>query len=134
MVKQRRPNKVLTASLAVGVYSILAAIISIHFFGFLLLPYILIISAVGFVSSLVIYSKLVDERKLGLKKTYMESFQMMGDIFGRMILVALYYTVFLLPGVFVAAFSDRLQIKKKPTSWQDRIDQENTLERAKEQW
>jgi hypothetical protein len=57
-----------------------------------------------------------------------------GDIQGRGILVALYFTVFLLPGAAVAAFGDRLQIKRKPTSWHDKLDQENTLERAREQW
>lgn len=132
--KHRRPNKILVASVAVGIYSILAAIISIHFFGFLLFPYIMMVSAAGFLVSLAIYSRSADEKFLGLKKTYMESFQVMGDVFGRLILVVLYYTVFLIPGIFVAAFEDRLQTKKKPSQWQERTDQEYTLERAKEQW
>lgn len=132
--KNRRSNKALVVSIAIGIYSILAAIISIHFFGFLLFPYIMMVSAAGFLVSLAIYSRSSDEKILGLKKTYMESFQVMGDVFGRLILVVLYYTVFLIPGIFVAAFSDRLQTKKKPTSWQERTDQEYTLERARDQW
>jgi hypothetical protein len=76
----------------------------------------------------------VGEKKEGFYKRYMRVMNKIGDIQGRGILILLYFTVFLLPGAALATFGDRLQIKRKPTAWQDRTDQENTIERAREQW
>ncbi len=74
------------------------------------------------------------EKKEGFYKKYMRIMGKVGDIQGRGILIILYFTVFLIPGIFVSIFGDRLQIKRKPNTWQDRTDHEYTLERAKEQW
>lgn len=74
------------------------------------------------------------DKKESFFKKYMRVMGRVGDIQGRGILVILYFTVFLLPGAALAAFGDKLQVKKKPAAWSDRIDQENTLERAREQW
>lgn len=131
---QNRPNKSILISLAVGIYSVLAAIISLHFFGFELFYRIILLSPAGFAAFFAFFFLSGDLRKSGLKKVFMDSFQVMGDVMGRGILILLYYTVFLIPGIPVAAFGDRLQIKKKPTTWSDRMDHEYTLERAREQW
>lgn len=73
-------------------------------------------------------------KKESFFKKYMRVMGRVGDIQGRGILVILYFTVFLIPGAALAAFGDRLQIKRKPTAWHDRTDQEYTLERARDQW
>ena len=76
----------------------------------------------------------IPEKQESFYKKYMRVMGKVGDIQGRGLLIILYFTVFLIPGVFLSIFGDRLQIKKKPTAWQDKLDQENTLERAREQW
>lgn len=132
--EQAGPSKIFVSFLALGIYSILGAIISIHFFQLQLVPYILGVSVFGFIVSATIYFLSDEMRKSGFKKSYMGAFQVMGDVFGRGILLALYFVVFLIPGVFVATFADRLQTKKKPSKWADRTDQEYNLERARDQW
>ena len=74
------------------------------------------------------------EKKDSFFKKYMRIMNKIGDIQGRALLIVLYYTVFLIPGAVLAAFGDRLQIKRKPAVWHDRTDHENTLERARDQW
>jgi hypothetical protein len=74
------------------------------------------------------------KKKDGFYQKYMRVMGRVGDIQGRGILIILYFTVFLIPGAALAAFGDRLQIKRKPTAWSDRADQENTLEGARDQW
>lgn len=72
--------------------------------------------------------------KHSLYKRYMRVMNKIGDYQGRGILIILYFTVFLLPGAFLSALGDRLQIKHRPAAWADRVDQEATVERAREQW
>lgn len=67
-------------------------------------------------------------------KKYMKIMGKIGDYQGRGLLILLYFTIFGIPGAALSAFGDRLQIKKKPVAWQDKTDQEDTIERAKEQW
>lgn len=73
-------------------------------------------------------------KKDSLYRKYMRVMGRVGDYQGRGILILFYFTIFAIPGIALAAFSDRLSIKRKPASWQDRTDHENTLERAREQW
>jgi len=131
---RNRPTKPVLVSLAAGIYSVLAAILSIHLFGFSLFYYIIAVSPIGFASFFVLYFSSTGLRKEGLKKVLTGSFQAMGDVVGRGILTVLYFVVFLIPGVAVSVFGDRLQVKRKPAAWQDRADHEYTLERARDQW
>lgn len=70
----------------------------------------------------------------GLYKKYMRVMGKVGDIQGRAILTALYMVVFSIPGVAVSGGMDKLQMKRKPTSWMDRTENDASLERARDQW
>lgn len=74
------------------------------------------------------------KKREGLYKRYMRVMGKVGDIQGRAILTALYFVVFSIPGAAVSGGMDRLQMKRKPTAWADRAENDATLERARDQW
>lgn len=61
-----------------------------------------------------------NEKEEGFYKKYMRVMGKIGDIQGRGILTILYFTVFLIPGILLATFGDKLKLKEKPTNWMDK--------------
>ncbi len=75
-----------------------------------------------------------ETKKPGLWKRWRRVSETVGNFQGRIILEILFFTLFLIPGVLITLFSDRLRIKKRPETWDDKEKPNiKTLEEAREQ-
>ena len=76
----------------------------------------------------------VVQNKPSLWKRWKGISEKVGNFQGRVILEALYFTIFIIPGIIITLFSDKLRIKNAPKTWDERQKQSiENLEEAMEQ-
>ncbi len=74
------------------------------------------------------------QKKPSLWKKWKNISEKVGNFQGRIILELLYFSIFLMPGIIVTLFSDKLKIKNAPKTWDERQKQSiKNLEEAMEQ-
>lgn len=78
---------------------------------------------------------IVEERpKLSLWRRFRNGLERVGTVQSKILLTAIYFIVFLIPGVAVAIFADKLRVKRRLVSWDDRKEEPATLESSRDQW
>ena len=78
----------------------------------------------------------VPEKKVGFIGRWKDFAMRVGTVQSKIFLTIIYFTVFLIPGVYVSVFIDPMKIKKKRNSyWEEKqIKKIKDIEEAKKLW